>query len=120
MTEPYTAADVQLVKGALKANCSTCSGAPTTCIDHHIEAAAALSALAEAGRLVPDGAELRARWQVQYFDKAFDQRHAEFRNDRAQADEALAMVRASPRFTDIKLLRKTSTEWVEADEDSTR
>lgn len=108
MTERFTEADVQLVAKALDADTWTSDLAAARAI---------LSALAEAGRLRPDG--LRERWQVQYLDKAFSERHAEFFDDRAEAGEALAMVRASPRYSDVKLLHRISTAWVEADEDGT-
>lgn len=56
MSAQFTEADVQLVTEAAAE--AACNCPPhTRCFRHEIEARAILSALAEAGRLLPDGAE---------------------------------------------------------------
>lgn len=109
----FTNADVQLVAEALLRDYPRPDRALAERFD--TEARAVLAALADAGRLTPDGAALREQWKVQYFDKAFEERHAEFHDTRREVDEALAMVRASPRFSEVKVLYKISTAWVAAD-----
>jgi hypothetical protein len=52
----YSAADMALVKAALIAECSECNG-DTYCLAHFVQAGAILTALADAGRLTPAGAE---------------------------------------------------------------
>src|SRR5262249_34406690 len=50
--------------------------------EYRWRASGALDHLASAGRLVSPDA--KPRWQVQYFDKAFAERHAYFFDDRAE------------------------------------
>ena len=112
----YSAGDLALVRAALIAKCSVC-GDVTYCLDHVIEADAVLAALAEAGRLVPDGAEFGEEWHVRIVWPGED--------DDADAgysvarDEAHARTMAAQNWPTAKktLLHRAviTGAWVEAD-----
>lgn len=117
MTEPYTAADILLVaQVAHDANCG-CGIA----LDRDEDMAQAiLSALAEAGRLAPDGAE--RRWGVKGVNGSGFMQGSEYLMEYETEGEARAEFAEDAEFHErdqMKIVWRALGPWVEADEDGT-
>lgn len=116
MTEPYTAADVQLVAEAIR---------ETDCDSSSAAARAILSALAEAGRLVPDGAEQRRVEVLQIWYRSIQADGSVWCESSNGPEVARLSAGIATKFERLVITKITGTwePWeprVEADEDSTR